>query len=100
VKSPKRVGAIVVLCMLAIAGVGALFEWRPWDARLSAGAAARALQQQLHTKVPYQCERASSDVGDKLKDVDYVCIPARPSRLPGYWIATDNRRITGIEPVH
>jgi hypothetical protein len=100
-RSPKVVGAIVVLCMLALAGAGAVWEWRPWHERLSPGAAAAALQRELHLSVRYRCERASRDVGDKLEDVDYVCAPAvSGSKLPAYWIATDSSRITGVEPVH
>jgi hypothetical protein len=95
IKSPKRVGAIVVGCMLAIAVFGAVWTWRPWDARMGTGPAARALQERLHAKARYQCEPAEANA--PLKDADYYCAPIGSS-LPGYWVATDRRHITEIQP--
>jgi hypothetical protein len=98
ISSPKRVGAIVVGCMLLIAVFGAVWTWRPWDARMGTGPAARALQQRLHTKVRYQCEPQTNDGTIKLDGVDYLCRPIGHPSLPGYWIATNRRRITGMLP--
>ena len=96
-RSPVRVGLIVVGLMVLIAAFGALWEWRPWDARFGADATARALQQRLHSTVRYRCERADRDV--PLKGADYVCAPMPPSRLPSFWVATDRNGITKIEEV-
>jgi hypothetical protein len=95
-RSPKRVGAIVVGCMLAIAVFGAVWTWRPWDERMGAGPAARALQQRLHTNLRYRCEPQGNDGTIALKDVDYLCAPIGHPDLPGYWVASNRRRITGI----
>jgi hypothetical protein len=95
-KSPVRVGAIVIGCMLLIAIFGGVWAWRPWDARMGAGPAARALQARLHVKAHYRCEPA--DANGPLKGADYYCAPIGSSGLSGYWVATDRRHITGIQP--
>jgi hypothetical protein len=96
IRSPKRVGAIVVGFMLLIAGFGAVWAWRPWDARMGTGPAARALQARLHVKVRYRCEPA--DANAPLKGADYFCAPTGSSGLAGYWVATDRHHITEIQP--
>jgi hypothetical protein len=96
IRSPKRVGAIVVGVMLLIAASGAFWAWRPWDARMGSGPAARALQVRLHAKQPYRCEPA--DVNAPLKNADYFCAPTGSSGLAGYWVATDRNHITEIQP--
>ncbi len=96
-RSPKRVGAIVVGCMLAIGAFGAVWEWRPWDPHMGAGPAARELQRKLHTKVRYRCAPQAGDISIELKDVDYFCEPIGHPELGGYWIATDRHHITGMQ---
>jgi hypothetical protein len=98
VKSPKRVGAIVVGVMLLLAVAGAVNAWKPWDPRMGAGPAARELQKRLHTKVRYRCERQDRNDSIPLKDVDYFCAPVSRPQVGGYWVATDRNHITAMEP--
>jgi hypothetical protein len=71
--------------------------WRPWDSRLSADQAARALRAKLHTRWTFTCKRQENDGTISMKDVDYLCEPSEPAEF-GYWIGTNARRITEIQP--
>jgi hypothetical protein len=41
--------------------------------------------------------RQENDGTIDLSDVDYLCEPERPQDV-GYWVGTDSRKITGIQP--
>lgn len=69
----------------------------PWNARLGADRAARVLQARLHTTVRYRCESADDDETIALQDVDYLCEPIGHPERQGYWISTNDRRITGMQ---
>jgi hypothetical protein len=72
--------------------------WRSrHDPRLSSEATARALRARLHTPYGFHCVRQENDGTIDLSDVDYLCEPERPQDV-GYWVGTDSRKITGIQP--
>jgi hypothetical protein len=67
------------------------------DPRLNGKDAARALQLKVGGG-PYHCERVDKDETlGYMSDVDYSCTSVR-TRDSGYFIGTDRRRITELEP--
>jgi hypothetical protein len=69
------------------------------DATLSPDAAEAALQKRVGTAYGFDCEREENDgTIAGLDDVDYVCTADRTSES-GYWIATNEDEITGVQPM-
>ena len=67
------------------------------DPKLSAEAAAAALQAQLHTPYGFSCTPEENDgTIEGLGDVDYACQADRASEQ-GYWVGTDGSKVTGMQ---
>ncbi len=87
------VSVIVLVVSLLVA-----FAQRPWDLRMGANEAARALEARLANGVRYRCEREEDDGSIAMDDVDYACGAVNRRGAMGYWIGTDVDEITEVLP--
>ena len=98
----KRLVLVLVgVTIVALIGVGVLV----WQSQtMPASAAAKALRLRLHVSYAFVCDRVHNDGTIALANVTYECDPdpivwrAHPD-LTSYWISTDRRHITGVEPM-
>jgi hypothetical protein len=91
--------AALLVASVAAAVTWSLVAWRPWDRRMSAAATARALSAESGTALRYRCSRAENDGTIAMHDVDYVCLLVGHPERSGYWVGTDARRITELQPM-
>lgn len=90
---------VVLLIVVALVVAGVFVWWRQRNEHLSQPAAERALQQRLHTSYRFRCKRIHNDGSiSGLQGVDYLCDPVGHPNLVGYFIATDDHGITGLQP--
>jgi hypothetical protein len=92
---PRLLVATAIVLLTAF-GAWTLLIWTPWDARLGASEAARALEREVGGG-PYSCERQEEDITIGLPDVDYFCT-SQNARDSAYWIGTDGDKITDWLP--
>jgi hypothetical protein len=85
----------VIVLAAAFAFPPLLRHWND-DAKLSATATEAALQTRLGKTYGFRCTPEASDATISLRDVDYACEPDR-SNGDGYWVATNDSEITGIQ---
>jgi hypothetical protein len=88
--------AVLVIALFVAGGVVFTFV-RPWEARLGAAATARQLQARLRTEIRYSCQEATG-ADTELPNVDYLCEPVGHPEIQGYWVATNDERITDLQP--
>jgi hypothetical protein len=92
----RRIGVLIVAVLVV---TGSFVWWRERNERLSEPAAERALQQRLHTSYRFRCKRTRNDGSiSGLQGVDYLREPVGHPDLVGYFIATDDHGITGLQP--
>jgi hypothetical protein len=88
---------VVVALIAGLVIVGALLLTTLRDPRMPRDRAERALEAQLQDGRRYSC-RQQEDDGSLGYDIDYVCDPVGVQNGRSYWIATNDDRITSVEP--
>ena len=93
-----RRALVALVLAVAIASVPAVASLNLRDDRLPAEKAERQLQEMYGTSYGFECEREDEDESLEMRDVDYACLPDDASKF-GYWIGTDESRITEVVPI-
>jgi hypothetical protein len=83
-----------LLVALGIATLPVVHSLDLRDDRLPADQTERLLKQKLGASDDFDCEEQDEDASLGLADSDYFCSSART----GYWVGTDENRITGVQP--
>jgi hypothetical protein len=87
------------LALVVVAAVAATALYlRPWDTRLSADEAERALAVRVGGGARFECAREENDGSIALDDVDYFCQRVDAPAESAYWIGTDDDGITETQP--
>jgi hypothetical protein len=89
---------VIIGIVAALALAGAVWLYHRSHKNLPPTRAAAALRARLHTSYGFRCRTEHNDGTIALAGVDYFCEPVRHPEEPGYWIATDAHRLTGVLP--
>jgi hypothetical protein len=98
----RLIGSRYVLALIAAALAVLALVWATHRGTLAPGATAHQLRKRLHRPYGFTCHRIKNDGSITLAGVTYRCDAVDEATHPDrtdYFVATDRRRIKGLQPL-